>query len=74
MPWKPDSLPQSTGYPTCVRRLRQLHARLKKNEAVLNDYDDIIKRQLESGIIEEVPDEDDDDEEVAYYLPRHGVF
>lgn len=47
---------------------------MKKNEAVLNDYDDIIKRQLESGIIEEVPDEDDDDEEVAYYLPRHGVF
>jgi hypothetical protein len=72
LPWKAGAVPQSNGYSTCVRRLRQLHSHLKKDERLLNDYDSIIKQQLESGIIETV-DEQDDDSEGSYYLPHHGV-
>ncbi|CAB4005289.1 Hypothetical predicted protein, partial [Paramuricea clavata] len=73
LPWKTEALPQSNGYSTCVRRLRQLHSHLKKDKHLLNDYDSVIKQQLESGIIEAVPEEDDDSDG-SYYLPHHGVL
>jgi hypothetical protein len=73
LPWKTEALPQSNGYSTCVRRLRQLHSHLKKDKHLLNDYDSVMKQQLESGIIEAVPEEDDDSDG-SYYLPHHGVI
>ncbi|CAB4026440.1 Hypothetical predicted protein, partial [Paramuricea clavata] len=73
LPWKTEALPQSNGYSTCVRRLRQLHSHLKKDKHLLNDYDSVIKQQLESSIIEAVPEEDDDSDG-SYYLPHHGVL
>ena len=73
LPWKAESLPQSNGYSTCVRRPRQLHLHLKKDKQLLHDYDSVIKLQLENGIIEAVPEEDDS-LEGSYYLPHHGVI
>lgn len=73
LPWKAEVLPQSNGYLTCVRRLRQLHFHLKKDKCLLNDYDSVIKQQLDCGIIEAVP-EDDDNSAGSYYLPHHGVI
>lgn len=72
LPWKKDCSPQSTGYLSCVKRLWQLHSRLKKDHVLMEEYNNIIKQQIDSGIIEAVPDEDDTNEG-SYYLPHHGV-
>ena len=68
LPRKTESLLQSNGYLACIRRLRQLHSHLKTNKQLLHDYDNVIRQQLEEGIIEVVPEEDDSIEG-SYYLP-----
>jgi hypothetical protein len=61
LPWKQDCFPKSTGYGTCVNRLRQLHSRLKKDNTLLEEYNKVIQQQINSGIIESVPEEDDNE-------------
>ncbi|KAL9954863.1 hypothetical protein ACROYT_G042448 [Oculina patagonica] len=73
MPWKESLVPASNEYELCVTRLRQLHSRLKKNKELLKDYDNVIKDQINSGIIEAVP-ELDDDQAPMHFLPHHGVI
>lgn len=51
----------------CVNRLRQLHSRLKKDNTLLEEYNNVIQQQIDSGIIEAVPAEDDNE---GYYLPH----
>jgi hypothetical protein len=55
----------------CVNRLRQLHSRLKKDNTLLEEYNKVIQQQINSGIIESVPEEDDNE---GYHLPHHGVL
>ena len=71
--WKEGLFPASNQYEMCVMRLRQLHSRLKKNKELLRDYDNVIKDQVKSGIIEAVP-ENDDDQAATHSLPHHGVI
>lgn len=73
LPWKESLVPASNEYELCVTRLRQLHSRLKKNKELLKDYDNVINDQINSGIIEAVP-ELDDDQAPMHFLPHHGVI
>lgn len=57
----------------CVTRLRQLHSRLQRNKEQLRDYDNVIKDQVKSGIIEAVP-EHNYDQAPMHFLPHHGVI
>ena len=62
-------------YHICEVRLQSLLSKLNKpgNEEILNAYEDIIKKQLQEGIIEEVnPDQCTD--AATHYLPHHGVI
>ena len=72
LPWKDDQLPTSNGYFSCLSRLRQLHSRLKTDKKLLEQYDQVIKEQEQSGIIEPVPGTSASDE-FTYFLPHHGV-
>lgn len=60
-------------YELCVTRLRQLHSQLKKNKELLRDYDNVIKDQVKSGIIEAVP-ENHYNQTPIHFLPHHGVI
>ena len=73
LPWNEGFVPASNEYEMCVMRLRQLHSRLKKTKELLRDYDNVIKDQVKSSIIEAVP-ENDDDQATTHFLPRHGVI
>ena len=73
LPWKEGLVPASNEYELCVTRLRQLHSRLKKNKELLRDYDNVIKDQVKSGIIEAVP-EHNYDQAPMHFLPHHGVI
>lgn len=57
----------------CVTRLRQLHSRLQRNKEQLRDYDNVIKDQVKSGIIEALP-ENDDNQAHTHFLPHQGVI
>ncbi|XP_028412045.1 uncharacterized protein LOC114534774 [Dendronephthya gigantea] len=53
----------------CLKRLYQLKARLDKDKSLLEQYDNIIKEQSKSGIIESVVEPG----QRSHYLPHHGV-
>lgn len=54
-------------------KVRQLHSQLKKNKELLRDYDNVIKDQVKSSIIEAIP-ENDDNQAQTHFLPHHGVI
>ena len=70
LPWKEETAPKSTGYNMCVRRLRQLQSRLKKDKTLFEDYNEIIREQERAGIVERT----NDNENSGYFLPHHGVI
>ena len=72
LPWKTDHIPKSSGYGMCMKRLRQLHSRLKIDTPLLREYDTIIKDQEKTGIIEHVVD--NNDVEPRHFLPHHAVI
>ena len=75
LPWKEDRLPSSDHYQLCENRLRSLHHKLRKDPALLTEYDNIIQEQLNTGIIEEVSSGDFNNEKATqiHYLPHHAV-
>ena len=73
LPWKGDRFPRSDGYDMCHNRLNSLHRRLRTDPVLLSEYDKIIREQLQTGIIERVPDTTDDENRVNY-LPHHPVI
>ena len=72
LPWK-IYRPHSNNYGFCISRLHQLMSRLKRDQALLTEYNKILETQLEEGIIEAVPTTEMNSQEEVYYLPHHGV-
>ena len=57
----------------CFNCLKYLQQRLLKTPDVLQAYNDIIKEQLDQGIIEAVVDPNDTTVGPVHYLPHHTV-
>ena len=76
LPWRREGTPLCTNYELCHNRLRSLHYKLKRQPDILRDYDNILRGQLESGIIEEVPSEEVKDQsfENVHYVSHHAVI
>ena len=70
LPWKDEILPNSTGYNMCVKRLHQLQSRLKRDRNLFQDYDQIIRDQEKSGIVEQTKC----DETSGHFLPHQSVI
>lgn len=75
-PWKGGRFHESDGYNTCYNRLPSLHRKLRADPALLNEYDKIIRQQLEGGIIEQVRStrEPAESGNRVNYLPHHPVI
>lgn len=71
LPWN-SNRPESTNQGMCLVRLRQLMACLRRNPALLQEYNKIFQIQLEINIIEPVP-EGKWNASDAHFLPHHGV-
>jgi hypothetical protein len=72
LPWKEGCLIESSGYPQCVKRLEHVYSRLKSQPELLKEYDNVMRQQLETGIIEPVSKPTEFDS--THYLPHHGVI
>ena len=71
LPWN-SNRPESTNQGMCLVRLRQLMARLRRNPALLQEYNKIFQIQLETNIIEPMPEAEWNASD-AHFLPHHGV-
>jgi len=75
LPWKED-YPSSDipdHFHLCLNRLKYLQQRLLKTPDVLQEYNQIIKEQLDQGIIEAVVNPNDTRTSCIHYLPHHAV-
>ncbi|CAB4017874.1 E3 ubiquitin- ligase DZIP3, partial [Paramuricea clavata] len=71
LPWKEGHSLLPSNYSCSVQRLKGQLLRLKKEPEGLQEYDRVIKEQLELGIIEPVVELERADK--IHYLPHHAV-
>ena len=74
LPWKSESLKNSLqdNKKLCEKRLNGQLKRLSTIPEHLEAYDSIIKEQIESGIVESVPEEAP--KGTPHYIPHHAVI
>jgi hypothetical protein len=73
LPWKQPRSDLPNNYHASVRRLNGLLKRLRQDAEVLDEYDRIIKSQIQQGIVEVMPNGNPDVDGV-HYLPHHAVI
>lgn len=81
LPWSNDGLTlNSDHYQLSLNRLKGLQRRLQSKPELCKEYDNIIKDQLEKGVIERVTNNEIDSHQRedngntrVHYLPHHGV-
>ena len=71
LPWKLNAPSLPTNYTNARGQLMHMWSKLKKNETMLQKYDQIIKSQLENKFIEKV--EEPVNHNIGHYLPHHAV-
>ena len=74
LPWKDNCVQLPDNLQLCRQRLDSLMKRLRKNLALLERYDAVIREQLQRGIVEVVNDEASSmTDKRIHYLPHHPV-
>jgi hypothetical protein len=71
LPWKVGHATLPTNYELSLSRMKSQVKRLRKQPNILVEYDNIIKQQLDAGVIERVPELDT--AEKVHYLPHQAV-
>ena len=72
MPWKTGKYVLPSNRELCRHSLISQIKRLKKDPDQLKAYNDVIKEQLETGIVEPVPDGATGNR--IHYITHHGVW
>lgn len=54
-------------------RLRALLKKLNENKELLEAYDDIISKQIQEGVVEDIPSQRELQGPVVHYIPHHAV-
>ena len=72
LPWKDGYFLLPDNYANSERRIRSSILKMKRDPNLLRDYDNIIKDQLQQGIIESC-DREYSSNEPIHYLPHRGV-
>ena len=73
LPWKEFHPLLPDNYTLSQRRLLNLLKRLRQDPTLLQDYDTIIREQIEKGIVEDAPPKTTDSAHL-HYLPHHAVI
>lgn len=74
LPWKIPQQDLPNNYELSLKRLRGLLRRLQHDKDILEEYDTIIKTQLQQGIVEVVKEPTRADATGVHYLPHHAVI
>ena len=73
LPWKEHRKTSPDNYENCGVRLKSLLRKLRQEPELLTNYDQIIRQQLEAGIIDRVDPLECAEVENVHYLPHHCV-
>ena len=73
LPFKDNHPMLSDNYTNASRRLATVIKKLKTQPEILEQYDQVIKEQLESGVVEEVRQDQVLEPGNVHYLPHRGV-
>ena len=73
LPWRPDHAELPDNYDLSKRRLLGLLKRLRNEPDILKEYDNVIRDQLNKGIVESVPERNEGSKR-THYLPHHAVI
>ena len=71
--WREGHWPLPSNYQLSLKRLTGLICRLQQNPALLQEYDVVIRDQLDRGIIEPVKEPQSRDRGNTHYIPHHVV-
>ena len=74
LPWKMPRRDPPNSYELNLKRLKGLLSRLKHTPDVLQEYNAIIKTQLNQGIVELVEEPLGDDNSGVHHPPHHAVI
>lgn len=72
LPWKDPLMSLPTKYELCLKRLRSLVKRLRENPILFGQYNQVIRDQVDQGIVEVVPQPEELDGDQVHYLPHHA--
>ena len=73
LPWRRNHAPLPTNLFLAKNRLISNLKSLRKTPELLQQYDSLIKQQLERDFIEKVDYNDSTNDNIIHYLPHHGV-
>jgi hypothetical protein len=74
LPWKQPQRMLPDNYNLCLGRLKGQVIRLWKDPELFQEYNDLIKKQVESGIVERVSVDDNTTVGKVHYIPHHPVI
>ena len=74
LPWKKFHPPLSDNYDLSMKRLHGLLRRLRQDDVILDEYDSIIRSQIQQGIVEVVDKPEQMTSNKTHYLPHHAVI
>ena len=74
LPWKHSHLVLPDNYKASLQRFQSLYNRLKQTPKILEEYDNVIKDQLQKGIVERVNESEACEIGKVHYLPHHAVI
>ena len=72
LPWRDGHENLPSNYELSLTRLKSQVRKLKKEPAMLEEYDSVITEQIKSGVIEKVSDEDES--VTVHYIPHLAVI
>ena len=74
LPWKSSHLILPDNYELSLSRLRGTLRRLRQQPGILCEYDNVIKDQMQRGIVEDIPQMNQASLGKVHYLPHHAVL
>ena len=74
LPWKETHPLLLDNYSICVNRLQSLLLHLRKDDNLLHNYNQIIRKQLDLGSIEHVDLSVPKEVNQIHYLPHHSII
>jgi len=75
LPFKESHPILEDNYKTCLKRLHNLmSSKLQKDGDLLQKYDDVIKKQIQNGIVELVDDNEEVERGSVTYMPHRPVI
>ena len=74
LPWKHSHPFLPDNYKASLQRFHSLYNRLKQTPKILEEYDNVIKDQLQKGIVKRVDETEPGEVGKVHYLPHHAVI